>query len=368
MHRTLFLCNSVYQVLVAIWMKHILLPDKTADIIITDHMNDGYGIHKRLINDTSFSKVYYAKCFDYARRRLKLSETEQKQLKRDPNAFLKKFILLEDEYTDFFTASLDPFAQLLYGYIKTRNRNAGVSLFEDGLYTYSKLMEEDYFNTQIPVNDFVHRFVHKFIYKRKYIYGNIKRLYLFNPKYIAWKPDFEIDEIPKISCSDLSFKELCNRVFQYGENTDSYDRKYIFMEESFYAEGTPVNDIELLNKLSQKVGKENVMVKIHPRNPVNRFKDEGYKTNTNTAIPWELIIMNNDDLEEKILITISSSSVLNPILIFNKRIKTYSLHRLVTEKAKSSRLLSGDFWELNKRLFEENSDTITICNSVDEIE
>lgn len=60
--------------------------------------------------------------------------------------------------------------------------------------------------------------------------------------------------------------------------------------------GAGVNDVELIEALADKVGKQNMMVKIHPRNPVNRFEKLGYKTNHNTAIPWEVIVMNTDDI------------------------------------------------------------------------
>lgn len=368
MRRALFLCNSVYQVLVALWIKHSLLCDDDADIIISDHMNNGFEIKNRIKEYSSFSNAFYVKSFAFARGKVDLSNREKRELKIHPNTFIKNYIKLEHQYTELYAASLDPFTQLLFGYIKTNNKDACVILYEDGMYTYSKLMEEDYLNTRIPVDDFSHRFIHKYIYHRNYIYGNVHRMFLFNPQYISWNPDFNILNIPKIDCNDYVFRTCCNRIFGYDDNTDCYDRKYIFMEESFYAEGTPINDLELLNELANKVGKENIMVKIHPRNPENRFKLDGFKTNTNTAIPWELIILNNDDLCEKTLITISSSSVLNPILIFGKKIKTYSLHKLVIEGAKSSRLLSSEFWELTKRLFENNSDTITICNSIEEIE
>ena len=77
--------------------------------------------------------------------------------------------------------------------------------------------------------------------------------------------------MPKIDAGDAAFRSLVNRAFGYEISTDRYDRKYLFFEESFFADHYPINDPELVDRLAQRVGKENLMVKIHPRNPVNRF-------------------------------------------------------------------------------------------------
>lgn len=39
MNRQLFVCNSVYQVLVAMWIKYIYHQREVSDLIISDHMN-----------------------------------------------------------------------------------------------------------------------------------------------------------------------------------------------------------------------------------------------------------------------------------------------------------------------------------------
>lgn len=119
--------------------------------------------------------------------------------------------------------------------------------------------------------------------------------------------------------------------------------------------------------MAERVGRDKIMVKIHPRNPHNRFLELGYKTNQDTSIPWELILM-NVDMSDKVLITISSSSILNPILILGQGVKAYSIYECVDHEHCHSRLLSGEMWEIAHKLFVKYSDMIKICHSVDEIE
>ena len=121
-------------------------------------------------------------------------------------------------------------------------------------------MKRDYINTAQYRRDCFREIIYKYVYKKKYIYGNIEGVYLFHPEDMLWEPDFRLLSMKKIDCKDTHFLQLCNKVFGYNESCDKYDRKYIFMEESFAAEGMPINDLELLGKIAQRVGKENIMV------------------------------------------------------------------------------------------------------------
>lgn len=85
------------------------------------------------------------------------------------------------------------------------------------------------------------------------------------------------------------------------------------------------------------------MVKIHPRNPVNRFEKLGYKTNHNTAIPWEVIVMNTDDISDKVLITVASSCILNPIIVFGKEVHAFSLYDCIDHIPRYYRVVIGNW-------------------------
>ena len=46
--RVLFLCNTVYQTMVALWLKHRVMPGQAADLIVTDHMNGSEQLRERI--------------------------------------------------------------------------------------------------------------------------------------------------------------------------------------------------------------------------------------------------------------------------------------------------------------------------------
>lgn len=365
--KQLFVCNSVYQILVALWLKYVYHMDDKSDLIISDHMNDATKLVNRIKQMRLFDNVYFVKSLDFAKFKTKLSRKQQVKASLFPNNMLKKFVKLQCRYDELYIANVDFFSQLLFDALRHKNSNTKLTIYEDGLFTYSRLYEKDYQSTCIPVTNILKQFIHSFIYQKTTIYGNVSRLLLFNPDNLMWHPHFKIESINKIQREDLEFRKICNFVFSYSDDVDMYDKKYIFMEESFSAEGAELNDVEVLNQLAKRVGKENIMVKIHPRNPENRFAKLGYKTNMNTSIPWEVILMNLD-ISHKVLITVSSSSILNPILIFGQKVKAYSIYKCVDHEHCNCRLLSGEMWEAAKLLFEKYGDMISICESVDEID
>ncbi len=155
-------------------------------------------------------------------------------------------------------------------------------------------------------------------------FSNINALYLFNPELLDWKPSFEVRAVSKEF--DENNKARLNRIFGYDELKDNYRKKLIFFEESYFADGMNIDDVEIVEKIAEVVGKENIMIKIHPRNPVNRFHKKGYHTNENTFIPWELIAM-NEDFSDTVFVTMLSASVMNAYFLLGKEVKSYIVYK-----------------------------------------
>ena len=114
--------------------------------------------------------------------------------------------------------------------------------------------------------------------------------------------------------------ELLNRLFRYDKLGDRYDFPVVFFEESYPCDGVDIGDVALLDRVAKLVGKENVLVKIHPRNQVNRFALAGYRTNQDTSVPWELVALNHS-FAGTVFLTVGSSAATNPwcVLAFPPR-------------------------------------------------
>ena len=368
--KQLFLCNSVYQVMVALWLKHRYYRSIESDIIISNHMNGGREISERVEAAGLFRKTFYGETLEESRYRVKRTRAENIRVNLNQMVLLKQYVALKNEYTDIYLANFDGFSQLLFTALSRGNVNLRLHVFEDGISTYCdfkkyyEYFRGYYYDPQVDKRNPIKRLLHQRIYKIRPIYNNITDFYVFNPQLMKWNPGIPIYEMDKIDRMDEEFRLLVRQVFAVDQSVDHYDRKYIFFEESFFADGDTINDVELVEQLVAQVGKENIMIKIHPRNPVNRFAELGYKTNTDTSIPWEVILMNLGDVSNKVFLTVASSAILNPIMIFGTRIKAYSLFPCLKIIPKR---LQGEAWAFLKELFLRYPDMITLCDDISTI-
>lgn len=364
--KKLIICNNVYQTLVALWIVYMDKNEATWDAIVSDHMNDSEDIVQRIKECGLFEQVYHVKSLELTKNQVSHNMFTRKIDAIFPLYGLSKYVNIKPVYSDIYFANFDNFSQILYNALGHKLHDIKLHVFEEGLASYSSFAN---FYSDLKYfyggnKSGIKRFLHKYLYKTKVLPGNLEEFLAFNPQLIQWNPECDINVLKKIDCSDLKFRGIVNNVFQYDSFVNEYDKKYIFFEESFFADGAGVNDVELIEALADKVGKQNMMVKIHPRNPVNRFEKLGYKTNHNTAIPWEVIVMNTDDISDKVLITVASSCILNPIIVFGKEVHAFSLYDCIDHIPP---ILQGGYWELVEKVYLNYPEMIHRCRSIEEI-
>ncbi len=370
MSRKVFICNTVFQVLVATWINHKYFRDcKDTDIIISNHMNGASDISDRMQQYGEFANTYFVESLDVARYRIPETHFSHMKNEINPGEYIKRTFGIDFAYDHIFVSNLDGFTKQFFSAAVKENPNVNVHIFEDGLSTYSKLFGSWFRDSGRPNYDLLRGVVYDYVYRKKYIKDYIKDIWLLTPELLQWNPEVSVKTVEKINPKDEIYLEICNKVFGYYDSKDVYDKKYIFMEESFFADGKEIPDVELVNQIAQQVGKENIMVKIHPRNPVNRFEKLGYKTNRDTGIPWELICMNMTDLDEKVLLTVSSNSILNPIMIFGIPVRAFSLYGVINQSNNSTGVneIDSPVWDVVRLGYQKYKPSIVICDSIEEI-
>ena len=295
--RVLFSVNTPYQMIVAIQLTLTEFQNDTVDVLVTDNIAQYTTIADRANQSGAFNCVYTIKTKDIEWHSWKYTTLgliyNQEIYRRFP-------ALMKNQYDIFLFGNSGGVSECIATLLRKSN-NTLLCMYEDGFVAYS-----DFYYNEITSAFRPNSLKSKLIYlhtKRAPYY--IKKYYVFNPELlIGWDFPFEISKIKKI---DESTRPILNAVFSYGTNCDNYDCNYIFFEESYFADGQDVGDVEIVKAIANIVGKENLMVKIHPRNPENRFKKMGFITNEDTSIPWEIIAL-NIDLQKKKLITIASGS------------------------------------------------------------
>ena len=164
-------------------------------------------------------------------------------------------------------------------------------------------------------------------------FGNLEKciqgIYLYHPELYLYQPqNIPLHSIPLLSKQDENLRNILNRVFDYHTDERYSKARYIFFEESFSVDNEQVGDLDLVRFLAETLNKNEMLIKRHPRSIGNPYQVYGLQEGL-SSIPWELIQM-NEDISNKVLLTISSGSVLSSALYFGEPVQTYILYKCLS--------------------------------------
>jgi len=309
--RILFLCKTPYQIMVAARIKDTIYKNDVCDVIVFDTIANYKDLCTKMDKRQVFNKCF---CLENTRENLSHINFFRRitlTLNYNPN------IDFSEKYDEVFVANVYDWREnvVIRELRHLTSPNLKVNMYEDGFSTYSEFYGN--FFVKLKTRNLIKKIYYKQIYSE---YFKIHDLFVFSPTLLCWGNKYNIHEINKIEDGDMAYKNEINTIFGYNSMKDSYVQKYIFFEESYYADGIDVADVDLVEKIASVIGKKDLFIKIHPRNLVNRFKELGYITNTSTEVPWEVIAM-NIDIENKILLTIASCSALSSLINFKSHPK-----------------------------------------------
>lgn len=359
MKKTLFVCNTPYQILFAINYT-LLNKDESLSVVLTDACNNYELLYDRLKKAKIFKQVYLLKLTNipqYSKLKQIIIFFKQKLLKQ---TFLKKYIHIEGFYDSLYFANFNIEIAYLRRDLLLSNPKLTTYMFEDGFATYSNYYEKTLFDILNP-NNFFYKFTRKMIYD---IFYSVKEIVVFHPEHMQWNwKEMKISKIRFLGNKNGEFIDSIKAVFDIENLQDKYSQKYIFFEESFPTEGKDIGDVEIVEKIASIVGKENLFIKTHPRNRVNRFADLGYRTNKDSTVPWEVIAL-LIPVEKKVLITISSVAVLTPQVLLELKYQGVMLYKCINNK----RSLRSDIVMTYENVINAIDSNVIVPNDLQEFE
>ena len=155
----------------------------------------------------------------------------------------------------------------------------------------------------------------------------IDERYVFEPTLISVPQSGEIHCINKIDRNDELLKKQVNKIFGYDESKDSFnDKNIIIMEQGPRKE--PIDMVGLWNRVSQYIDKRDVIVKSHPRQKQSALRELGFDMYERYTIPWEVLTF-NQNMNDKTLLCIFSTSCTNPKLMFDEEPRVIMLYKLI---------------------------------------
>lgn len=334
MRRVLFFAYTPFQCMAALAIKEQFYADDKSDIIISDSVYRRDSLKENIITNKLFNKVYYGDIRTFfPKNENRVKHEFMRFWSAAIPSYIAKHIPLENLYYDIFvTTEVNYYTESIYSLLRRHNHNISVELMDEGYSSYTYYFRENYRPT--TRNNKIKRMLFRIpgtLMSRKYISDQAKKIFYFAPELLCWN-DIPYN-IVKIDIKKIpNYKTLVNKMFGYDQLiarglSSEYKEKFIFFEESFFWSQGNQKDIEIVNIIADVIGKENLIIKLHPRNQINRFGAMGYKTNKTEGIPWELIVMNMNETEKKVFITFSSGAVLNyKFLIGNNNCKSVLLY------------------------------------------
>ena len=312
MDNILFLVASPYQLFNAIVIRMSVLQECRCDILLRSAISWNEDMLKRLEEEKVFGRLYRPDFTEVESSFWGLSDEEKMELVENPDLYYGEEPI-EFIYDKIF-AALDSAAwKILYHQCVLKGKKPDVIQYDEGLRSYSmdfkKSDNRPFFMGEYGKNNFCNA---------------INGMYLYRPEvYSVDEYDYELYKLPN-PYENTILKEKLTYIFG---NEPMPEERFIYFEDFFFTDRHVTNDMELFKEIARIVGKDNIVVKTHPRDDYDRFAPMGYKTIGKSNTPWECQLLNST-VEKKILISVTSTAILTPYIIFNKNINVVSLEKL----------------------------------------
>ena len=325
--RIICLCSTYFQMITAIQMRRTLFSEDEFSVVMTDGSNGSQQVSERLRETGIFDEVFFV-------TRARGAMAEFKSVSQKAERFLNYFIkgsyvsYLTKPYDLFLAYNFNWYAFMMFNALQQDNRDIKVAKFEEGILSYfvdDHRFEYDYFLKIKKI---------KRILRQPVMFDKLHTFYCFYPEFYDGK--LSTAKIPPLEHDDAWMRDTLCFLFDVDAEKLVYDRKFLYfasMLDSEVVKGES-GEFEILKSIVDVVGKDNIMVKLHPReNAPERYHDLGVAIDTNSDVPFEVIQLVKD-FSDKVFITCLSSSTINLATILPRRSKTYLTYGMLPEKVK----------------------------------
>lgn len=313
--RIITVVNTYYQLITAIRIKETLWANCLVDLVISDQSNNSNKIINKLNEMQYFDIVYWIhnKVLCGNSGDLAAMVTKSRLIVFGLN---RKNHLGNNKYDELVYYNADIYTYGLFASLIKRNSKLVCSRYEEGVLSYSDSLF--LYNSRLRYIDKLRRSIFKNTLETQTQY-----FYCFFPA--LYKGKLIVKEIPKIE-DYKKIGETLMEIFAVDAEMLHITEKYIFFTSVYDFEGGhPIGETKLVLEIADLVGKDNLIVKMHPRDNRNVFQKHGIHVYTQSAVPWEAIQLNSD-FSKKVFLTVNSGSVLGANMILKDRAKSYFLY------------------------------------------
>ena len=312
--KKLIICDTHYQFITAIQMRLTIFNNDIVDIWISDHSLGA----KKIAENTDKLKIFNSVQFINTKKKSYSQNSVNNIFDIIKNNFghiILKEIPLYDEVVFY---GLDLLIISIADFYNSKNHETTWSRFEEGIFSY----DTDFsYGKRVQLSNKIRR-----ITGRPIVDNLIKNYYCFYPELKELHLEWNLIQIPSIYTTREVLCKLLKSIYQCTEM--NILQKYIFFASSSDIDGTPYGETDLVLKIADKIGYENILIKMHPRDSRNVYEKSGISVMKESSIPWEVIYLVSD-FSDKIMLTVNSGAFISISALDNASLKGIFLFNIV---------------------------------------
>ncbi|MGN1119346.1 MAG: hypothetical protein ACI4Q4_03240 [Oscillospiraceae bacterium] len=305
----LFRATSHHQLVNAIAIKVHDFPNVEADLILSTH-TDFTPYLDAIRSCGLFRKVFYVDDVSVSHEFVK--KPMEERLKFTRNVENLWGIELDKKYTDYFYGHEVLCNKLFYYYLLKVQKDVIPHSFQEGCSSYLVNSTD-----QTRIDSIDHAY-----YKEKSLKVCLKDMYFYNPNLLLYTPTTVLKTI------DLSNPLIGETVLKIYNPPPIPKEKYMYFAVSSEYQGVSSNEVELLDMIAKVVGKENIIIKNHPRCSFDKFTYRGYKV-MQTSVAAEALCY-TPGIRDKVLIAPISTSLMSAQFILQKNFNAILVNELLS--------------------------------------
>ena len=325
--RIICICNTFYQLIMYIQMRKTLLKNSFVTLLISNHSKNAEEIADNILQLDIFDEVHFIRTLNYDHGKENLFKKSIKTLqlifgkKRDFSNIVKVHC---DELIYYnFNAT----ANLLFSMLIKSSPDLICSRVEEGLISYNYCINDADMTYKgcVKIASSIRKMCHLPDLKTRtnYFYCLFPGLYHGNKKVVP---------IPFTDEQMAENGKLLASIFNIDRNKISYPEKYIFFSGvGDFEGGKPVGELDIANLIASIVGKNNLLIKKHPRDKRDVYEKNGFHVDCNSNVPWETIVLNYD-FKDHIFLSVTSGSMMFGSAVLNQGPKTFYLYNFSKNK------------------------------------
>ena len=325
--KNLIVCNTYLQLIIAVLLKTNVLANEQTDLIVTDHTKGLKTVADRLVAENVFENVFYVDSKKYFSGKGRLAYHRHiVKLLLDSTGEVKKYLRSNNvplAYDGFYYYNNNVLDWFLWDILRKENKTCRQIMFEEGVLGYNKWLFTPPIHWEFKQITAIRSFLHI-----PYLQDNVDAYYCLYPEIIQDANKVKCKKIPQLN--DPETMELLARVFDYDSGANPINEKFMYFGGSEDIDGVGIHEDQIVATIADIVGKENLIVKMHPRDTRDVYDKMGIKVFKGKSVPWEIMAIAND-FSDKVFMTVSSSSLITGNVFKNETVNAFYLYPLVCE-------------------------------------